>query len=289
MSHAQVENARTDKALPERWLGIDFSGDVKMWTPGCRRSNVWVAEIRISELGDNFFNLADLRHVQDLPGAEPPFFRLTRLLSAREFAAAAIDAPFSVPAEFVPDAGHMSLLAAVSSLECDGRPFAQGKTFVNLVMAGREFRCKKPLRVTEAEQKVNVRSTLWARARGGAAMTAACIALLHRSCCPISPWAEHGPGLLVEGFPAAQLKYWGLPFQQYNGSADVDFANRRAILQGLKLRVALGGREEILLACADAIDAIVCALTAASVALGTLAVEPDSSVANREDWIAISR
>jgi len=28
-----------------KWLGIDFSGNHKMWRPRCRSSNVWIARI----------------------------------------------------------------------------------------------------------------------------------------------------------------------------------------------------------------------------------------------------
>lgn len=291
MNQSLIKNTEIEGTAPEVWLGIDFSGNVDMWKPGCRRSNVWVAEICKSRLRDNFFRIADLRRAQQLPGAELPFFRLARFLSARKFAAAAIDAPFSIPSAFMPAGGHRSLLAAVSSLECDGKPFARGKTFFNLVSGEHELESKKPLRLTEAEwfeRGVNVRSTLWARARGGAPMTAACLTLLQLSSCPIWPWASNEQGLLVEAFPAAQLKHWGLPFQQYSGSQDLHYANRRTILDGLRLRVDLGSWEADLLVCADAIDAVVCALAAASVTLGTLLSTPDPSIAGREGWIAIS-
>src|SRR5579862_1523824 len=97
MSRAHVGSIEKGETTAERWLGIDFSGNLDMWTPGCRRSNVWVADIRKSKLRDDSFHLADLRRIQQLPGADAPFFRLAQLLSAREFATAAIDAPFSVP------------------------------------------------------------------------------------------------------------------------------------------------------------------------------------------------
>ena len=292
MTSVQSQSSQTENAITERWLGIDFSGNFKMWKPGCRRSNVWIADIRKSPRQDNFFCIADLKRLQQLPGTEAPFSKLVRLLSARDFLAAAIDAPFSIPASFLPPGGHASLLVAASSLASGGHPFGAAKAFVDLVIGAQELRCKKPLRVTEtewSERNVNIRSTLWAGPRGGAPMTAACLTLLHQSSCPIWPWASSGLGLLIEAFPAGQLKHWELPFQQYNGSAVLHYANRKAILDGLRLRVDLTDWEEALLPSADAIDAVVCALTAASVTQGNHATEPGVNIATGEGWIAISR
>jgi hypothetical protein len=292
MNQAHCEDRKVQSAMTERWLGIDFSGNIKMWKAGCRTSNVWIADIRKSPRQDNLFCISDLKRLQQLPGTEAPFIRLARMLSTRDFSAAAIDAPFSIPASFVPRNGHSSLLAAVSALGSDGRLFGTGKAFVDLVKSEQGLYCKKPLRATEAEwigRKVNIRSTMWAGARGGAPMTAACLTLLHLSSCPIWPWNSSGPGLLIEAFPAGQLRHWELPFQQYNGRADLHRANRKAILHGLSLRVDLAGWEETLLPCADAIDAIVCALTAASITLGNAANTPDPIIADHEGWIAVSR
>ena len=99
----------TGNTKNERWLGIDFSGNFKMWKAGCRTSNLWIAQIRRSPRVEAFFCLTDLKRVQELPGAEPPFLRLARFLAKREFEAAAIDASFSIPAEFLPAGGHKSL------------------------------------------------------------------------------------------------------------------------------------------------------------------------------------
>lgn len=49
--------------------------------------------------------------------------------------------------------------------------------------------------------------------RGGAAMTAACLKLLHEANCPIWPWQRSARRLLAEAFPAAQLRHWQLPHQ----------------------------------------------------------------------------
>lgn len=54
--------------------GIDFSGDAKKWSPGCGRSNVWVATAQVHD--DQRMELMALRPVQALPGSAHPFDRL---------------------------------------------------------------------------------------------------------------------------------------------------------------------------------------------------------------------
>ena len=263
-----------------------------MWSAGCRRSNVWIAEIQRSCCADDRFVLCDLKRVQQLPGDDHPFLRLGRYLAQRKFAAASIDAPFSIPARFVTSEGYPALLAKVSKLEHSGRPFAAGKALVELVAQTDVLDPKKPLRATEQEwsaRGVNIRSTLWAGPRGGAPMTAACIELLHLSGCPLWPWKSAGRGLLIEAFPAGQLKQWGLPSQQYSKNLKEHVENREKIVVGLESRMDLERWRETLLATADAIDAAVCALTAAAVTLKRLIKLPDVNVADREGWIAISK
>jgi hypothetical protein len=107
-----------------RWLGIDFSGSDAKWRPRCRTSNVWIAEVVSASEG---LKLSDLRRVQELPGEEEPFQRLAAILRAGDYAAAAIDAPFSVPSEFVPAGKHRALLELIAGLpKTDGRAFPRG-------------------------------------------------------------------------------------------------------------------------------------------------------------------
>src|SRR6516165_10584755 len=107
-----------------RWLGIDFSGNDLMWRQGCRRSNVWIADVRRNRDG---FRLHDVCRVQQLPGSPEPFDRLAALLSAGQYEAAGIDAPFSVPDVFVQQVGgHSALLKRVGTASTIGRPFVKG-------------------------------------------------------------------------------------------------------------------------------------------------------------------
>jgi hypothetical protein len=139
---------------------------------------------------------------------------------------------------------------------------------------------KKPLRETErawssgSGRKINVRSTLWAGPRGGAAMTAACLILLHKSPCPIWPWHEGTErGLLVEAFPAAQLCQWEMEFEGYNGDSP-EALSKRAMLVALLsklIEIPDGSLRREMEHSADALDAVLCAFAAIAVSTGKLA------------------
>lgn len=214
-----ISDRLTPRMACERWLGIDFSGNADMWTRGCSRSNVWIADVRRESRG---LLLHSLMRVQQLPGSEPPFDRLLSLLACGDFRAAGIDAPFSLPAEFVQRiGGHDELLDLVGANIPTDRPFQRAAAFVELVTGlPPPLNPKKPLRETEKwwqRLRVNVRSTLWVKPRGGAPMTAACLSLLHGANRPLWPWSSDQSGMLAEAFPAGQLQAWNLPFTGYNG------------------------------------------------------------------------
>jgi hypothetical protein len=281
-----------------RWLGIDFSGDYRRWSAGTTKSNVWVATVEES----NGLKLEDLKQPQQLTGSGTPFERLIALLSERDFDAAAIDAPFSVPERHVPNGKHTDLLSAVDSIPCkDNRPFPKGQEFVDKVVTdGPRLVEKKPLRRTEQywrNQRVNVRSTLWNGPRGGAPMTAACLTLLNRSGCPVWPWSDaKDRGLLVEAFPAAQLLTWGMKFQGYNGPYRDPAKTRNAqrirdeIVGGLEKRVNIGERfGHTVRQSADALDAVLCCFAAIAVTRDQVACPPEYPEACREGWISVMR
>jgi Protein of unknown function (DUF429) len=187
--------------------------------------------------------------------------RKTRNLSARRgnFVAAGIDAPFSVPRAFVGPESYASLLERIGALpDQEGRPFLRSADFVNAVAGvNPPLNPPKPMRSTDAywsQKGLNVRSTLWAGARGGAAMTAACFKLLHRAQRPIWPWVQESRGLIVEAFPMAQLKYWGLPFNGYGKQDQKGEMLRKQIIDGLRGRIDIGRFDEVLILNADALD-----------------------------------
>jgi hypothetical protein len=268
-----------------RWLGIDFSGDRRKWRPGCRTSNVWIADVRS---GQKVPRICALGRVCGLAGQGEPFDRLVQLLAAGEFEVAGIDAPFSLPSGHVPEGGHDVLLTLVSHI-C-GEPFPAAKDFFDAVTRTTPLKERKPLRVTERywlRRRVNVRSTLWLQPRGGAPMTSACLCMLGRCHRPLWPWVREGRGILAETFPAAQLRQWGLAHEGYNGASTDAHATRKAILSGLSTRIEIGEFEGDLLASADALDSVLCALGAGAISDGEIASPPDADASIYEGWIAV--
>jgi hypothetical protein len=250
-----------------RWLGIDFSGNHLQWRPRCRTSNVWIAEVRSVRRG---LVLHDVRRVQQLPGTGDPFDRLAALLEVGEYIAAGVDAPFSVPAMFVRGVGsHADLVRLVGSKATTDRPFVSGVDMVRLVAGQtRPLNPPKPLRETDdvwRRKGVNIRSPMWTGARPGAPMTAACLTLLHRAHCPVWPWSGRGPRLLVEAFPAGQLKTWQLPYVRYDGSSPAAKTTRKKILESISTHICVGVWGPALLASADALDSVLCAFAAIAV------------------------
>lgn len=270
-----------------RFLGIDFSGNFRMWSVGCSKSNVWIAEV---ECGVSGPRLVQLRRVQQLVGEHSPFNRLVQYLSQFEFDAAAIDAPFSIPREYLGGKKHRDLLELIAKLESrDDRPFPSASDFVNYVYGGRAPAIKKPLRQTEEywqQRKVNLRSTLWAGPRGGAAMTAACLKLLHETGRPIWPWERTGRGLLIEAFPAAQLRQWDLRHQGYNRDTEKEAAVRRSLVSSLAARINLADFREMLEESADALDSVICTFAAMAVTNGRVLSYAEDS-ADAEGLIAV--
>jgi hypothetical protein len=270
-----------------RFLGIDFSGNAQSWRPG-RARNVWIAEAVVDGGRPVLRNLLP---VQDLAGEGPPFRRLVARLQRRDFAAAAIDAPFSLPASALP-AGtgdrRAALLREVATMPLAmDRPFPSGRQLVAAVAA----RCgpmeRKPRRLAERQWPVNVRSTLWDGPRGGAPFTAACLHLIAATGRDCWPWVESGEGLLVEAFPTAQLRVWGLPHQKYGGVTAENCANRRRIVEGIGHRITCSGEQIALMqASADALDAVLCCFAGMAVLADRLA-RPRGDGGNGEGWIAV--
>jgi len=251
------------------WLGIDFSGNHRMWRSSERRSNIYVAEVHGAR---EALILQNLLTVQELPGHGDPFQRLVRRLKSADFEAAAIDAPFSIPSKYLPPGGHKALLKMVAEIQRpEAWPFPSAQDFACTVLAGRPILNKKPLRKTEAHwsRKVNVRSTLWCGPRGGAAMTVACLTLLQESQRPIWPWCQHAPGnhgILIEAFPAAQLYHWGIASQKYDGEQKEASDTREMLIDQMTGKIQLPRHlKDKMKQSADALDAVVCAFAAIAV------------------------
>jgi hypothetical protein len=253
-----------------RILGIDFSGGAGPWKEKCAKPTVWIAELE-------GFRLEELRPVQALPGEGAPFDRLVAMLKAGRFRAAGIDAPFSLPAAQMPGS-HAELLRHVSQMPLgEGKPFPDGDALFDFAQKQQAFDpARKQLRETEKTCGAAARSTLWNGSRPGTPFTAACLTLLARAQRPIWPWTD-AHGMLVECFPMAQLKAWGLPSTKYgppdreaNESEHAERrATRKAILAGIRKRVDLDVSREhaaIMHDSPDALDAVVAAFGARAAA-----------------------
>jgi hypothetical protein len=102
----------------------------------------------------------------------------------------------------------------------------------------------KLLRLTEQywkEKGANVRSTMWAGARGGAPFAAACMTLLAQHGGPIWPLRVDGRRgcVLTESFPAGQLRQWKQHHFGYNGAAAASLARRVSILNWMQQKRGL--------------------------------------------------
>jgi hypothetical protein len=266
-------------------LGVDFSGGIGPWRPAVSNPTVWIATLAWD--GDDVPEVTSLCPVQALEGGAQPFERLVDHLRGAEYEVAAIDAPFSLPAPHLPPGGRSALLDRVAQLpNGKDRPFPTGPSLIALAESVGAKTSAKPLRRCEAfwaSRGVNTRSALWWKPRGGAPFAAACLALIARSGRPCWPWAAAGPGLLAEGFPAAQLRHWRLPFQRYAAPDAAD--ERLKILAGLDTRLLIPKELRIDMARqADPLDAVLCALAAYAVATDRLAIPPEQT---DEGWIAV--
>ena len=170
---------------PDLLVGVDFSGDVGRWRASSRRPSVWIATGHTNEKG---LHCTGLCAVQQLPGTEHPFNRLSRFLANGFSSFAAIDAPFSVPFSIAKDAE--TVWKRVLDLATNGRPFAKGQALVEALAPQLAPRGAKIMRLTEKywrDKGVNVRSTMWAGPRGGAPFAVACMTLLARHDGPVWP------------------------------------------------------------------------------------------------------
>ncbi|MFG3441962.1 DUF429 domain-containing protein [Nonomuraea sp. NPDC047897] len=101
---------------------------------------------------------------------------------------------------------------------------------------------------------------------------------------------RRGGGAVVEVYPAAALKGWGLPHRGYKRAANLA-ALGRLVDRLLEAAPWLdpGGDERVVRASDDTADAVVCALVARAAALGlvTAPAEEQAGVAATEGWIAL--
>ncbi|WP_439543844.1 DUF429 domain-containing protein [Hyphomicrobium sp.] len=251
-----------------RFVGIDFSGGAAPWRSRVSRPTVWVAVT-------DGRSLLELRPVHELEGEGLPYHRLARLLEAADFDAAAIDAPFCLPVKHLPPGGFAALLREVALISNgDDRPFPRGAEILALGerYAPKDRAKPKPLRATEAywaSRGVNTRSTMWNGPRGGAPFAAACLRMIGLTGRPCWPWNAATRGVLVEAFPAAQLRHWGMAHTRYGAKAAV--AERAALVEQIRNKIEISiPYADKMIQSPDALDAVVASFAAFAVGNGTV-------------------
>jgi hypothetical protein len=94
---------------------------------------------------------------------------------------------------------------------------------------------------------------------------------------------------LIEAYPAATLKTYGLPHDGYKSDNDDRHRiQRKAILTGIAAEVVLGDFGDALLDSSDAMDAVVCLIAARDYRIGNVHPPKNVDVARSEGWIWIS-
>lgn len=117
-----------------------------------------------------------------------------------------------------------------------------------------------------------------------------CAGLLARLADEGRPVDRTGAGVVVEVYPAAALKHWGLPCRGYKGTANAavrDDLVDRLLTAAPWLR--LGAFEPLCRRSDHALDAVVAALNARAAALGltTRPTAAQTAAASTEGWIAL--
>jgi len=93
--------------------------------------------------------------------------------------------------------------------------------------------------------------------------------------------------VIVEAFPAGQLRAWNLPHAKYDGKSLEAFRTREGILEALSDRLDVPDElRPVALSCSDALDAVFCAFAAIAVTEGKVKHLPEES-AQLEGWICV--
>jgi predicted nuclease with RNAse H fold len=159
-------------------------------------------------------------------------------------------------------------------------------------LAGRDWRRKVAYRATDRAVKERTGLTPLSVAADRIGLTAMRAAgILSLLAADGRPVDRAGTGIVVEVYPAASLRCWGLPFRAYKGAERRDA--RQALLSALLAKASwldLGANADLCAGSDDALDAVIAALTGGAAALSKTAA-PDSdqllAQARREGWIAL--
>ncbi len=187
---------------------------------------------------------------------------------------AAIDCPFGWPDPFVEflaehQVGHVSVRSGEAGLAWRRR-LSRRETDLACEQSG-----VRPLSVSA--------DRIAAVAMRGAGILSE---LAARGC----PVARDGSGALLETYPAAALRAWGLPYQSYKGRGKRAALNALvdALCESVPL-LHLGVAADHIRLSDDVFDAVVCALVARAAALGQVTGPPPGSRerAEREGWMCL--
>lgn len=195
--------------------------------------------------------------------------------------------------------GRVTRAGGRTGIDC---PLGWPERFVEFLLAHRDGTAPTDLGTPDARRPLLFRRTDLAVIAAGhrplsvaadriahpAVRVAGILARLSEPGCPVD---RSGQGSVVEVYPAAALRHWGLTSRAYKGTAN---AGARSGLVGNLLatipwlRVS-GGQRELLRRSDHALDALVSALVARAVVIGAATVPPaaDAAVAAIEGWIAL--
>ncbi|MCI4066109.1 DUF429 domain-containing protein [Micromonospora sp. R77] len=208
--------------------------------------------------------------------------------------------------ELIIGAGDEQLLRAASEADKVGIdcPLGWPEPFVEFVIAhhrgdlvsptdlvGRDWRRSLAWRRTDlVTREVTGRPPLSVAADRIAHTAMRCAGVLARLAADGQPVDRSGGGTVVEVYPAASLKQWGLPYQGYKGRKNNGALNDLVDqLTATTPWLQLGAFEPACRGSDHAVDAVVAALTARAAAIGhaTRPNPADLAAAVTEGWIAL--
>ena len=117
-----------------------------------------------------------------------------------------------------------------------------------------------------------------------------CAGLLARLAAAGAPVDRSGAGVVVEVYPAAALKHWGLTYRSYKGTANRTVRHQLVdTLTAAAPWLEFGDHGQVCRRSDHALDAVIAALNARAAALGltTTPAAEQLSAARTEGWIAL--
>jgi predicted nuclease with RNAse H fold len=188
---------------------------------------------------------------------------------------AGIDCPLGWPQRFVEFVGQHQAGVFVAPVD----------------IAGKDWRRRLALRETDlATRAVTglIPMSVAADRIGLAAMR--CAGLLARLAAAGQPVDRAGSGVVVEVYPAAALKHWGLPYRRYKGTANAAVRHQLVdLLAAQAPSLRLGEFNQACRRSDHALDAVIAGLNARAAALRRATGPPaeHAAAAQTEGWIAL--